>query len=54
MPFKSEAQRRFLWMKYPRMAKRWSRESGMREDMPMPVRKKAKLSALKKMMAMRH
>jgi hypothetical protein len=27
MPFKSEAQRRFLWAKHPDIAKRWSQET---------------------------
>ena len=26
MPFKSEAQRRFMWLKHPKIAKRWSKE----------------------------
>jgi len=26
MPFESEAQRRFMWMKHPEIAKRWSDE----------------------------
>lgn len=28
MPFKSEAQRRFLWAKHPEIARRWTREHG--------------------------
>lgn len=27
MPFKSEAQRRFMYAKHPEIAKRWSRET---------------------------
>lgn len=50
MPFKSEAQRRFMWMKHPKIASRWSKESGDQGDMPMHAKKKAKMSALKKMM----
>lgn len=26
MPFKSESQRRFMWMKHPEIAKKWSHE----------------------------
>lgn len=26
MPFKSEAQRRFMYAKHPKIAKRWSKE----------------------------
>ena len=28
MPFRSEAQRRFLWAKHPEIAKRWTKEHG--------------------------
>lgn len=28
MPFKSEKQRRFLWMKHPKIAKRWAKKYG--------------------------
>lgn len=28
MPFKSEKQRRYLWMKEPKVAARWSRKYG--------------------------
>ena len=26
MPFKSQAQRRWMWMNLPKMARRWSKE----------------------------
>jgi hypothetical protein len=26
MPFKSEAQRRFLWARHPKIAKKWAKE----------------------------
>ena len=26
MPFKSEKQRRFMWMKHPKIARRWTEE----------------------------
>ena len=35
MPFRSEKQRRFLWLKHPDIAKRWTREYGSK-----PVGKK--------------
>lgn len=35
MPFQSEAQRRFLWMKHPDIARRWSKEYGTPKDLPM-------------------
>ena len=28
MPFRSEKQRRFLWMKHPDIARRWTKEHG--------------------------
>lgn len=28
MPFKSEKQRRYLWVKHPEIAKKWTREYG--------------------------
>jgi hypothetical protein len=33
MPFKSEAQRRFMWMHHPRIAKRWAHE-GRNKGLP--------------------
>ena len=40
MPFKSEAQRKFLWMKHPEIARRWSKE--------YPTEKASVLSEMKK------
>jgi hypothetical protein len=28
MPFKSEKQRRFLWLKHPEIARKWAHETG--------------------------
>jgi hypothetical protein len=28
MPFRSEKQRKFLWVKHPKIAKKWSAEYG--------------------------
>lgn len=28
MPFKSEKQRRFMWKKHPKIAKRWAKKYG--------------------------
>lgn len=28
MPFQSEKQRRYLWLKHPEVAKRWTKEYG--------------------------
>jgi hypothetical protein len=40
MPFKSEAQRRFLWAKHPKMAKRWAHEYPGQKNLPKHVKKK--------------
>lgn len=39
MPFKSEAQRRFMWLKHPKIAKRWSHEKGAKTK-GLPYHKK--------------
>lgn len=35
MPFKSEAQRRLLWLKHPDIAKKWSKEYPNQGKLPM-------------------
>lgn len=49
MPFKSEAQRRYLYANEPDIAKRWEREYGTSTDLPERVgrKKPAKRSPLK-------
>ena len=37
MPFESEAQRRFLWMHHPEIAKRWAHEYPGQKHLPMHV-----------------
>lgn len=37
MPFKSEKQRRYLWLKHPDIAKRWAKEYPNQKDLPMRV-----------------
>lgn len=34
MPFKSEAQRKFMYAKHPKIAKRWTKEYGPQHDLP--------------------
>lgn len=36
MPFRSEKQRRYLWMEHPEIAKRWAAEYGSK---PIPKKK---------------
>ena len=42
MPFRSEAQRRYLWMYHPDIAKRWAKEFPNQKGLRMHVKKKAK------------
>ncbi len=39
VPFRSEAQRRFLWAKHPEIAKRWAHEYPGQHDLPRHSRK---------------
>ena len=34
MPFVSETQRKFLWMKHPKVAKRWADKYGTPKNLP--------------------
>ena len=38
MPFKSESQRRFLWAKKPKLARKWSDKYGSPKNLPKHVR----------------
>jgi hypothetical protein len=40
MPFKSQAQKRFLFAKYPDMAKRWAKETPKGKILPEHVMSK--------------
>ena len=42
MPFKSEAQRRWMWANDPEMAKRWQAETPKGKRLPKHVKKKKK------------
>lgn len=42
MPFKSEKQRKFFWMKHPKIAQRWTREYGSVIDFAIKEHKKRK------------
>lgn len=44
MPFKSEAQRRFLWMHEPAIAKKWSHEYPNQSKLPMHKSAKEKVA----------
>lgn len=46
MPFKSDAQRRWMYAKHPAMAKRWSAETPKGINLPDKV--KARQEALRK------
>lgn len=38
MPFKSQAQRRFMYANYPKIAKRWSKHTSKNADLPEYVK----------------
>ena len=40
MPFKSTAQRKFLYAKHPKIAKRWEAETPKGKKLPTHARKK--------------
>lgn len=40
MPFRSEAQRRFLYKYHPTMAKEWEKETPKGKKLPQHVKKK--------------
>ena len=46
MPFKSEAQRRYLYAKEPKVAQRFARETPRNAKLPERVKKKRKKSSL--------
>jgi hypothetical protein len=46
MPFRSEAQRRYLYATNPKMAKRWSKETPENAKLPERVKKKRRASSL--------
>ena len=39
MPFKSEKQRRFLWLKHPKIAQKWADEGAKSKGLPMRAKK---------------
>lgn len=43
MPFKSEAQRRFMYAKHPKIAKRWADKYGTPKHLPKHKRKQAEI-----------
>ena len=38
MPFKSEAQRRYLWKNHPEIASRWSKEFPEQRNLPDKIK----------------
>jgi hypothetical protein len=48
MPFKSEAQRRFMYAKHPEIAKEFEEKTPQHEVLPEHVKRKVKRRALKK------
>ncbi len=52
MPFRSEAQRRFLFARHPDIAKRWAAEYGTPKNLPKHV-KSRKRRAMEKLARLR-
>lgn len=46
MPFQSEKQRRFLWLKHPDIARRWAHEYPQKKKLPMYAKSKEKEAAV--------
>ena len=46
MPFVSEAQRRYLWMAHPEIARKWAAEFPGQHDLPEHVGKKKVIDAM--------
>lgn len=42
MPFKSEAQKKWMYANYPEMAKQWQKETPKEKKLPKRVKKKKK------------
>jgi hypothetical protein len=42
MPFRSEAQRRYMFARHPEIAKRWSKEYGTPKNLPYHKKKRSK------------
>lgn len=42
MPFKSEAQRKFMYKNHPEIAERWSKEEGSGGELPKRIHPKKK------------
>jgi hypothetical protein len=40
MPFKSQAQRKYLFAKHPKVAKQWAKETPKGKKLPVHVKKK--------------
>ena len=40
MPFKSVAQRKFLFATHPKIAKKWAKKYGVGKNLPQHVRRK--------------
>lgn len=53
MPFQSEAQRRFMWMKHPDIARRWAHEYPGQGPKNLPMHA-ARTGALRRRMESRH
>ena len=44
MPFRSEAQRRYLWMHDPKLAAKWAKKYKSKRELPMYVKKEREVA----------
>ena len=44
MPFKSQAQRSFMYLKHPKVAKEWAKKYGPQKDLPAKADQEEKKS----------
>ncbi|MBL7851455.1 MAG: hypothetical protein JNN04_11175 [Cyclobacteriaceae bacterium] len=47
MPFRSEAQRRYLWARQPKVARKWAKEYPGQKDLPEKVNASGRAGAKK-------
>lgn len=48
MPFKSQAQRAFMYSQHPDIAKKWRAESGPQKNLPEKVKKQSSYASMAK------
>jgi len=47
MPFKSQAQRKFMYSKHPEIAKRWSKKYPTKKNLPKKLKGKSEIDEVR-------